>query len=249
MKSIASGFSPEGSGAFATTHWSVVQSAGSTDSDRARSALEQLCTTYWYPVYAFIRRRGLNPHEAEDLTQTFFGHLLERDSFKQADRQKGRFRNFLLRSLTNFLNDEWDKKRTFKRGGKQVIVSLEEAAAEDRYRCEPIDSSTPEKLFERRWALTLLQQVLDQLMKEYVAAGKAELFARLQPFITGEMMPGVYKELGAALGMKEETIRVALSRLRRRFGELLRAEIAHTVVSPEEVDLEIRDLFAAISRE
>jgi RNA polymerase sigma-70 factor (ECF subfamily) len=242
------GFSAENSGAFATTHWSVVQSVGGGDADRAAQALEELCRKYWYPIYAFVRRRGSDCQEAQDLTQAFFAYLLEKESLKQADRQKGRFRTFLLASVTNFLNNEWAKKRTLKRGGGRSIISLDEVAAETRYQCEPVDSGTPEKFFERRWAMTLLQQVLDQLKEDYVASGKAELFARLEPFITEEITGTVYEELAGGLGMKPETVRVALSRLRRRFGELLRHEIAQTVTSKAEVDLEIRDLFAAISR-
>ena len=238
----------EASGAFATTHWSVVQSAADDDTDCAAHALEQLCAKYWYPIYAFIRRRGMDHHETEDLTQAFFAQLLEKKSLKRADREKGKFRTFLLSSLTNFLNNEWDKKQTIKRGGRHQIISLDEALAEERYRCEPVTSDTPERQFERRWALTLLQQVLDSLKQEYVESGKAELFVRLEPFITGEVVPGMYAQLEVELGMREETIRVALSRLRSRFGRLLRDEIAHTVVSPEEVDGEIRDLFVAISR-
>ena len=235
-------------GAFSTTHWSVVRSAADDDTDCAARALEQLCDRYWYPIYAFIRRRGSDHHAAEDLTQAFFARLLEKKSLRHADREKGRFRTFLLSSLTNFLNNEWDKWQTIKRGGRQQIISLDEAVAEQRYRCEPVTSDTPERQFERRWALTLLQQVLDNLKQEQVESGKAELFAKLEPFITGEVTQGVYARLEAELGMREETVRVALSRLRNRFGQLLRNEIANTVASPAEVDAEIRELFAAFAR-
>jgi RNA polymerase sigma-70 factor (ECF subfamily) len=241
--------SPGCASAFLTTHWSVVQSAASNDPDCAMRALEYLCGRYWYPIYAFVRRRGSDAHEAEDLTQAFFTHLLEKESLKQVDRQKGKFRTFLLTSLTNFLANEWDKKQTLKRGGKQHIISLDENAAEARYQCEPIDWGTPEKMFERRWALTLLHQVLDQLKTEYARSGKAESFEKLEPFITGEMTIGSYERLAVELAMKEETVRVAVSRMRRRFGELLRREIAQTVSDPVEIDMEIRDLFAAISRD
>ena len=234
-------------GAFSTTHWSVVLTAGNNDLAGATTALEQLCRKYWYPIYAFIRRRGSDSHEAEDLTQAFFAHLLAKETLKQVDRQKGKFRSFLLAALTNFLNNEWDKKQTLKRGGRRQIISLDETAAEDRYRHEPADLVTPEKLFERRWALTLLEQVLVRLKQEYTAGGKAELFAKLEPLITGEVTPGLYVELASALEMKEETVRVTLSRTRRRFGELLRNEIAQTVASPSDVEEEIRHLFAAIS--
>jgi len=232
---------------FSTTNWSVVLEAGRTDVARAAVALERLCRKYWYPIYAFVRRRGSDSHEAEDLTQAFFAYLIEKESLRQADRQKGRFRSFLLAALTNFLNNEWDKKRTLKRGGHRQIISLDEMVAEDRYRHEYSDSVTPEKLFERRWALTLMEQVLARLKQEYTKAGKVELFAKLEPLITGEVTTGLYAGLASDLAMKEESVRVALSRLRKRFGELLRSEIAQTVASPAEVDDEIRHLFAAIS--
>ena len=234
-------------GAFSTTHWSVVLTAGNDNLAGADNALEQLCQKYWYPIYAFVRRRGSDSHEAEDLTQAFFAHLLEKETLKQADRQKGKFRSFLLASLTNFLNNEWRKKQTMKRGGQRQIISLDETVAENRYQLEPAALAEPEKLFERRWALTLLEQVFARLKSEYTASGKAELFAKLEPLITGEITPGLYAELAAALGMKEEAVRVALSRARRRFGEVLRNEIAQTVASPAEVEDEIRHLFAAIS--
>jgi len=235
------------SGAFSTTHWSEVLAAGNGDCASAAIALEQLCGKYWYPIYAFIRRRGWDSHEAEDLTQAFFAHLLEKEGFKKADRQKGKFRSFLLAALTNFLNNEWDKRQTLKRGGRRQIISLDAATAETQYRHEPVDLATPEKLFERRWALTLIEHVLSRLKQEYAAGGKSTLFAELEPFITGEITAGSYAALASSLAMEEGSVRVALTRLRRRFGELLRSEIAYTVASPEEVDEEIRQLFAAIS--
>jgi len=235
-------------GAFSTTQWSVVLSAGNGDLPAAATALEQLCAKYWYPIYAFVRRRGADVHAAEDLTQAFFARLLEKEMLKQVDRQKGKFRSFLLASLTNFLNNEWAKQQTLKRGGQRQIISLDETAAEECYRLEPVDAVTPEKLFERRWALTLLEQVLDGLKREYTAGGKAELFASLEPLITGEVTVGRYAELAAALDMKPEAVRVAVSRTRHRFGELLRHEIAQTVSTPAEVDEEIRHLFAAIAQ-
>jgi RNA polymerase sigma-70 factor (ECF subfamily) len=232
---------------FSTTHWSVVLTAQNGDLAGAATALELLCRKYWYPIYAFVRRRGFDSHAAEDLTQAFFAHLLENETLKHLDRQKGKFRSFLLAVLTNFLNNEWDKKQTLKRGGHRQIISLDETEAEDRYRQEPSDPVATELLFDRQWALTLLDQVLARLKQEYTTGGKADLFSKLEPFITGEVTPGLYAELGLALGMKLETVRMALSRLRRRFGEMLRNEIVHTVTSPEEVEAEIRHLFAAIS--
>ena len=232
---------------FSTTNWSVVLEAGRTDVKRATAALEHLCGRYWYPVYMFVRRRGSNHHEAEDLTQAFFAHLLEKETLKKVSRQKGKFRSFLLASVANFLTNEWDKRQSLKRGGQSQIISLDEMAAEELYNHEPDGSLTPEKLFERRWAFTLVDQVLARLKTEYVAADKATLFAKLEPGLTGEINPGLYAEWAAALDMSEGAVRVAVHRFRRRFGELLRSEIAHTVATPEEVDEEIRHLFAAIA--
>ena len=240
-------FASHQAGAFLTTHWSVVLGAGQRDLAGATAALERLCRTYWYPIYAFVRRRGADQHEAEDLTQAFFAFLLEKDTLKKVDRQKGKFRTFLLAALTNFLANEWDKRQTLKRGGQRQIISLDEAAAEGLYLREPTDSLTPEKLFERRWASTVVEQVLARLKQEYVEGGKADLFAKLESALTGEVAAGAYAEWASALGTSEGAVKVALHRIRRRFGELLRSEIAHTVSSPEEIDDEIRHLFAAIS--
>jgi len=236
---------PDPGGAFCTTHWSLVLRAGNGDPAGAATALEQLCAKYWYPIYAFVRRRGSGAHEAEDLTQAFFAQLLENDTLKRADRQRGKFRTFLLSVLNNFLNNEWDKRQTIKRGGQHQIISLDETEAEERYRHEPVEQITPEKLFERRWALMLLEQVLAQLKREYREAGKAELFARLEPCLAEAPTPGLSAEWAAALGMNEGAVRVALHRLRRRYGELLRSEIANTVAGPAEVAEEIQHLFAA----
>lgn len=162
-------------------------------------------------------------------------------------REKGRFRSFLLAALTNFLTNEWDKRRTLKRGGQRQFVSLDEMSAEERYRLEPVDTLTPEKLFERRWAMTLVEQVLARLRQEYTAEAKADLFGVLEPGLTGELAEGTYTEWAAALGMSQGSVKVALHRLRRRFGEALRREVAHTVDSPCEVKEEIRQLLAAIA--
>jgi RNA polymerase sigma factor (sigma-70 family) len=234
-------------GAFSTTHWSVVLGAGQSDLAAATAALERLCRTYWYPIYAFVRRRGSDPHEAEDLTQAFFAFLLEKETLKKVDQQKGKFRTFLLAALTNFLANEWDKRQTLKRGGQRQIISLDEAAAEGLYLREPVESLSPEKLFERRWAGALIEQVLTRLQREYATGGKANLFAKLEPALTGEVAAGAYAGWAAALDMSEGAVKVALHRLRRRFGEILRSEIAHTVSNPEEIDDEIRQLFAAIA--
>ena len=236
-----------GSGAFATTHWSVVLAAGGLDAQRSGPALEELCRCYWYPVYAFIRRRNSDRHEAEDLTQAFFAHLLDHKSFARLDPHKGRFRAFLLASLTHFLANDWDKRRAWKRGGLVRVISLADAEADARYRLEPVEPSSPEKLFDRRWALLLVETVLGRLKEEYAAADKLNLFAKLEPALTGESSPRWLAGLAVELGMSEGALRVALHRLRRRFGELLRGEVAGTVASAAEVDEEIRQLFAAMS--
>jgi RNA polymerase sigma factor (sigma-70 family) len=233
--------------AFPNTHWSIVLAAGQGES-AAEVALEQLCRAYWYPLYAFIRRRGFDPHAAEDLTQSFFAYLLEKETLKRADRQHGKFRTFLLAALTNFLANEWDKRQTIKRGGRHQIISLDDTEAEERYRHELVESVTPEKLFERQWALTLIELVAARLARDYAAAGRAPLFAQLESCLTGEVSRGKYAEWGAALGMSEGALKVALHRMRRRYGELLREEIARTVTCPAEVDEEIRCLCANLSR-
>jgi RNA polymerase sigma factor (sigma-70 family) len=232
---------------FTTTNWSVVLEVGRTDYGRAAKALEELCVTYWYPVYAFIRRRGSDPHEAKDLTQAFFTHLLENETLKKVDRQKGKFRSFLLAAATNFLTNEWDKSQSLKRGGQHQIISLDDTEAEELYRLEPVTALTAENLYDRRWAFTLLNEVLARLQEEYFAANKEELFAKLQPRLVEEVSPGLYAAWAVALNMNEGAVRVAVHRFRRRFGELLRGEIARTVATPAEVDEEIRHLFAAIA--
>ena len=232
---------------FATTRWSVVLEAGNHDFDKAAAALHWLCSAYWYPIYAFIRRRGADFHEAEDLTQAFFAFLLEGEIFKQADQHKGRFRSFLLAALSNFLNNEWDKRQTLKRGGQRQIISLDEATAEGRYRNEPAGVLTPEKLFDRRWAALLVEKVLALLREEYASANNAGVLARLEPLLTQEVTPGLYAQLAAESSMTEGSVKVALHRLRRLFGELLRREVGRTVADEAVLDEEIRYLFSALS--
>lgn len=232
---------------FSTTNWSVVVTAGQDNLAGATVALEQLCRRYWYPIYAFVRRRGSDRQEAEDLTQGFFAHLLEMETLKKADQRKGKFRTFLLSSLSKFLCNEWDKRKTVKRGGGRQILSLDEAAAEELYSLEPVEPGSPEKMFDQRWAATLVEGVLTRLREEYRARGKPELLAQLEPGLTQEALPGRYAEWAGTLGLSEGAVRVALHRLRRRFGELLREEITQTVANPAEVDEEIRHLFTSIS--
>jgi len=232
---------------FATTRWTEVVAAGQGEGASSEVALERLCQKYWPPIYAFVRRRVSNAHDAEDLTQAFFAFLLEKEGIKKADRQKGKFRTFLLAALTNFLNNEWDRSRTWKRGGRCQVVALEEMAEEEQWFRERADGLTPERLFDRRWVQQLIEQALRQLRKEHQSPAKAKWLSVLEPGLTGEMERGLCGEWGAKLGMSEEAVRTALSRLRLRYKELLRKEIAQTVASPAEVDEEIRQLFAALS--
>ena len=232
---------------FTTTHWSVVLAAGKITSPDSSIALARLCQTYWYPLYAYIRRQGRSPHDAQDLTQAFFVRLLEGNLLQQATREKGRFRSFLLTSLKNFLSDEWNKARAQKRGGGQDILSLDEQTAEGRYQLEPADETNAEKIFERRWALTLLEQVLARLEAEYATLGRGRLFDELHPLLLGEKCSLTYARIGAQLGMTEGAVKVAAHRMSRRYRELVRVEIAGTVASPGEIDDEIRHLLAVLS--
>lgn len=232
---------------FSTTNWSVVLGASGQDTEKAASALQRLCKVYWYPIYAFIRRRGSDSHEAEDFTQAFFEHLLEKQVLKKVEQEKGRFRSFLLAALTNFLNNEWDKRQTLKRGGKHQIISLDETTAENLYRHETSSDLTPERLFDRRWALLLVEKVMFALREEYNAANNTALLGKLEPLLTHEVTPGIYSEIASGLEMNEGAVKVALHRLRRRFGELLRREVGQTVADEASLEEEIRHLFAAIS--
>jgi RNA polymerase sigma factor (sigma-70 family) len=232
---------------FATTHWSVVFSATDQTSARSIEALETLCHTYWRPLYAYVRRRGYSPADAEDLTQEFFAWLLERNWLERADQQRGRFRSFLLTSISNFLANEWDKSRAQKRGGGRVM-SLTFDEAETGWIHEPADNVTPEQSFEWRWALTLLDQVMSRLSAEFARDGNAELFEALKPCLLGERTSQPYATLASKLAMTEGSVKVAVYRLRQRYRQLLRKEIAGTVMKPEEVEEEMRHLFAVLAR-
>jgi DNA-directed RNA polymerase specialized sigma24 family protein len=228
---------------FATTHWSVVLTAADADSPRAKSALEHLCRTYWYPLYSYVRRRGYGHEDAQDLTQGFLLQLLERHSFARADAGKGRFRSFLLAGLNYFLSDQRDRAGAQKRGaGQPTLALIVGQGADERYRLEPVDEQSPDRLFERRWALTLLDQVLIRLEQEFRGAGKGELFQRLRVFLVAGTGEESYAEAGAELGMSGEAVKKAVHRLRHRYYELFREEIAHTVASPAEVEEEMRYL-------
>jgi RNA polymerase sigma-70 factor (ECF subfamily) len=234
--------------AFATTHWSVVLAAGQTDSPQAAQALETLCRTYWYPLYAYVRRRGHTPEDAQDLTQEFFTRLLDRKALEHLTREGGKFRSFLRAALNHFLINEWEHRRAAKRDERQVAFSLDALAPEARYRVEPAEPMTPETCFERQWAATLVEQVLNRLRDEYAAGGKAELFRRLQPCLTGAEPRLPYADLAPGLGLTEDAVKMAVHRLRQRYGQLLRAEIAHTVARPEDVEEEIQHLIAIVAR-
>jgi RNA polymerase sigma-70 factor (ECF subfamily) len=223
----------------------MILQAGRSDSSAARDALAQLCQTYWYPLYAYVRRRGNSPEDAEDLTQGFFGRLLELGSLADVNREKGKFRSFLLASLNHYLSDAWDRARAQKRGQGRVI-SLDARQAEDRLSREPADALTPEKLFERKWALSLLEVVVQRLQHEYESAGKEALFLAMRFSIAGEAEEP-YAKLSAELGLSEPALRVAVHRLRQRYRQLLRAEIARTVATEAEVDDEIQHLFQALA--
>jgi len=231
---------------FATTHWSVVVAAGAKESPHAREALTALCATYWYPLYAYARRLGHEAHQAQDLTQEFFTRFLEKDYLKALDPERGKFRTFLLVSFRHFLANEHDRANAQKRGGGPNTLSLDLDAAEWRTRLEPSHALTPEKLFERRWALTLLEQTLARLRAEFTTSGRGPLFDHLKGSLTGEKTGVRSQELADRLGMTTGAINVAVHRLRQRYRELLREEIARTVSNPEDIDGEIRDLFAAL---
>ena len=240
------GFRP-GADYFATTHWSVVLSAQRHDSTRAQAALSVLCQAYWYPLYAFVRRQGHGPEDAQDLTQEFFARLLARNYLADVQREKGRFRSFLLAALKHFLANEWDRARAAKRGGGQLLVSLDDSEAENRYRLEPADAMSADKIFERRWALTLLEQVLRRLRDDYAAGGKVVMFEELKPSLVGSSQSAPYAELAGRLKMSEGAVKVAVHRLRQRYRELLREEIAQTVAVPGEVEDEIRHIITILS--
>lgn len=233
-------------GRFAATRWTLVLSAArGPQTPRAAAAMAELCRIYWYPLYAFIRRRGHPAHDAEDLTQEFFARLLDEHFLAAADRDKGRFRTFLLMAVKRFLANEYDRTQARKRGGGRRIVSLEGLEPEARYHQEPADSLTPERLFEQQWALTLLEQVLARLQAEMTAAGKAALFASMKGHLAGSRDES-YAATAARLGMSEGAVKVAVHRLRRRYRGILQEEIGQTVAAPEEIEEEIRYLFTCL---
>lgn len=237
---------PGGAGAFTTTRWSVVLAAGHEDASRASSALEHLCAAYWYPLYAYVRRQGHGPEDAQDLTQDFFARFIGKGYFRRADPARGRFRTFLLTSLKHFLVNEWHKGQAERRGGGVTPVSWDQHEAEERYRLEPTDGLTPETIYERRWAVTLLEGVLARLREEFQADGKAKLFEAIKSCVSDPTETESSAGIAARLGMTEGAVRAAAHRLRGRYRELLRAEVARVVAAPADVDDEIRHLVAAL---
>jgi RNA polymerase sigma-70 factor (ECF subfamily) len=242
MSTPDSGVSPR----FATTHWSMVIAAGGGSSPQAQEALATLCGDYWYPLYVFIRRQGFSAEESQDLTQEFFARLLEKHFLAEANREKGRFRSFLLIACKHFLSNERDRARAKKRGGAKKLLSIDGADAETRYRLEPAHDLRPERLFERRWVLTLLDMVLSRLRNESVRAGKEVQFETLKHFLTGDKNQMSYRQTASQLGMTEAAVKVAAHRLRRRYRQLLREEIAKTLADAESIEDEIRELFAVL---
>jgi RNA polymerase sigma-70 factor (ECF subfamily) len=232
---------------FDSTRWSIVLAAGDLSAPAAQEAMTQLFRAYWYPLYFYVRRRVGDVHEAQDLIQDFFTRLLERNVLAAADPKRGRFRSFLLASLRNFLANEWTKSQAEKRGAGRMLQGLDFESGERRYRREPADEFTPEKLFERRWAETLLDRVVARLRSEYERSGKEAHFNHLQSFLTGKNPQSSYREAATNLGISEGTAMVMAHRMRRRFRDLLRSEIAQTVTDPETIDDEIAYLFVALA--
>ena len=250
MDSLSDGVEPSAkvSGLFTTTHWSVVLAAGQVDAPQAGEALEKLCRTYWYPLYVYVRRRGHSVEDAQDLTQQFFAHLLQKGHFRVADPGRGRFRTFLLHGLEHFLINEWKRAHRLKRGGGTPSLSLDAEDAEHRYANEPATTMTPERAYEKRWAMTLLEQVLAALQREYAEAGNTRVFEELAELLWGKDASTSYALIGERLGMTEGAARGAMHRLRERYRERLRAEVAQTVAHADEVEEELRYLITAVSQ-
>lgn len=220
--------------------------ASGVPAEQQAAALEELCRTYWYPLYAYIRRRGNGPHDAQDLTQEFFARLLEKQWLEGIERNGSRFRSFLLTALNRFLANEHDRANAAKRGGGRPIISLDAEQAEERYSHEPVTDETPEQIFDRRWALTVLDRAFAQLKAETAATGKTRQFELLNPFLSREPEPGEYASVASALGAVGGTVGVLVHRLRQRYRELVRAEITHTLADASQVDAEMAELFSAL---
>jgi len=239
--------SPQTGQSFATTHWTVVLTAQKLDSPQVAAALERLCQTYWGAIYAYLRRSGRAPADAADLTQAFFARFLEKRFLDDVDRQKGRFRSFLLKALNHFLADEWRAAHALKRGGAHVQLSIDTADWESRFGHELKSEANPEHLFERRWAMLVFDRALNRMRVEFVESGREEEFERLKEFLTQPSRDGDYAGAAAELELEEGAVAVRVHRLRRRFGQLVRAEVAQTVATPGEVAEELRHLLAVLS--
>jgi RNA polymerase sigma-70 factor (ECF subfamily) len=233
---------------FLSTHWSIVLRAGRADDSGARAALAFLCQRYWYPLYAFVRKKGIDPERAEDVTQGFFVRLIEKQVLERAAPSRGRFRLFLLASLQNFLSNERDQAQAQKRGGGRPKLALDVDAGERKLRFEPSHELTPERIFDRAWAVQLLELVVGRLRQEFADKGKASEFDIMQSFLAGKHKDLSYERTAAALALSVAAVRQAAHRLRKRYREMLRAEVAETVASEDQIDDEIRGLFEALGR-
>jgi len=239
---------PHSRGGFATTQWSLVLAARERESTAGREALVRLCSRYWYPVFAYVRRRGHAREEAEDLTQEFFANLIEKSVLDAVDPERGRFRSFLLTACRNFLANDWDRRSARKRGGGNPLLSIDADGAEQRYARELAHGQTPEALYERQWTLTLLAQVLDELQDEYASTGRGRQFERLKRFLTAEDDAGTYAEAARDLETTEAAVKVAVHRLRARYRRALRATVAATIESEDDVNDEIAFCLRVLSR-
>lgn len=233
---------------FPATHWTQIVAAQQKGSAQASQALEDLCTAYWYPIYAYIRRKGHSDDDAKDIAQGFFHHILERNLLGAADRTKGKFRSFLLGSLNYFVANRRDFETAKKRGGGMVFISMDDKTPEERYALEPVDDFSPEKLFDRQWAFDLLQQAKSKLRQEYCHQGKQTQFEHFLPYLNEETAPGDYTQTAAAIGMTPGAVTTAVHRLRQRYAELIESEIARTVSSPEEIANERQYIYEVLSR-
>lgn len=232
---------------FATTHWTVVLAAGKRSTPQSNAALEQLCKTYWFPLYAYVRRRGHNKADAEDLTQAFFARFLAKNYLAGLSAERGRFRAFLLASLKNFLTNEWDRSQRQKRGGGETHLSLDWRTADTKFQVTAVNEPSPDKAFDREWALALLAKVIERLQAECAADGKAKLFEQLKIFLMAGKGETAQSDVAKALGMEEGAMRVAIHRLRKRYRALLRDEICQTLTDAAQVDEEMRALFGAFN--
>jgi RNA polymerase sigma-70 factor (ECF subfamily) len=238
---------PAGGGIFATTHWTVVLAAGRGGSRQAEVALEELCRTYWYPLYAYVRRHGHSREDAEDLTQGFFARLLEKNYLEGVTSDKGKFRSYLLVALKRYMANEWDRANRQKRGGGVTPLSLDWQDAESRYQINPADELSPDKLYDRAWAVVVLERVITRLRDENSGDGKGELYGQLKSFLMMGASEIPYARAAVDLKMTEGAVRVAVHRLRKRYRELLRDEIAQTLSNPAQADEEMRSLFSALA--